>query len=560
MGSRVQIPLVTLFHEDERPCWVSRFLCFVPRILSNLAPVGTIERLMTESFYITTPIYYPNGEPHLGHCYCTIVTDVLARYHRLAGQRTWFLTGTDEHGIKMVKTAADLGTTPGELADKNSAIFRDFWRELGITNDDYIRTSEPRHKLAVQEIVRRMIAKGDIYLGGYEGWYDEGQEEFVTETEAKIREYKSAINGKPLVRYKEPSYFFRISKYAPQVLAYIEANPDFIQPESRRNEVLSKLKGGVDDLSISRATLKWGIPMPHDPEHVVYVWIDALSNYITAMGFTSADPRKYDEFWPGVHIIGKEILWFHAVYWPAMLMSLGEPLPKTIFAHGWWTSNGMKMSKTLGNAIDLVKIRSVISTYSLDAFRYYMARAANFGSDLDWTDTDFIKAFNELANVLGNCLNRTLKMVNKYRDGRIPPAEAQLQDIDQSLMDRTQKTPDEVYAAYERFDLQGASLLPIELARQTNGYIDATEPFKLAKDPEKAARLDTVLNLSAQAIYRAMVLMLPILPEKAAAGLKQLGVDPAGKTLAELLASPLPVGHKLGEGQPLFPKVEVVKV
>ncbi len=514
---------------------------------------------MAESFYITTPIYYPNGEPHLGHCYCTIVTDVLARYHRLAGDRTWLLTGTDEHGIKMVKTAAEKGTTPAELADKNSAIFREFWAELGISNDDYIRTSEPRHKLAVQEIIRRMVANGDIYLGGYEGWYDEGQEEFVTETEAKSREYKSAVNGKPLVRYKEPSYFFKLSKYAPRVLAYIEANPEFIRPESRRNEVLSKLKGGVDDLSISRATLKWGIPLPHDPEHVVYVWIDALSNYVTAMGFTATDQGKYDEFWPGVHIIGKEILWFHAVYWPAMLMSLGQPLPKAIFAHGWWTSGGMKMSKTLGNAIDLVKIRSVISTYSNDAFRYYMARAATFGADLDWTDQDFMKAFNELANVLGNCLNRTLKMVNKYRDGRIPPAGAELLDIDRALVDRTLATPGEVESAYARFDLQGAALLPIELARQTNGYIDATEPFKLAKDPEKAGRLDTVLNLSAQAIYRSLVLLLPILPEKATAGLKQLGVEASGKTLAELLAGPLAVGHKLGEGQPLFPKVEVVK-
>lgn len=514
---------------------------------------------MAESFYITTPIYYPNGEPHLGHCYCTIVTDVLARYHRLAGYDTWMLTGTDEHGIKMVKTAAALGTTPAELADKNSAIFRDFWRELGISNDDYIRTSEDRHKLAVQEIIRRMVANGDIYLGGYEGWYDEGQEEFVTETEAKNNAFKSPVNGKPLVRFKEPSYFFRLSKYAPKVLEYIQSHPDFVQPESRRNEVLSKLKAGVDDLSISRATLKWGIPLPHDPEHVVYVWIDALSNYITAVGFGSGDEFTYQKYWPAVHIIGKEILWFHAVYWPAMLMSLSQPLPKAIFAHGWWTSGGMKMSKTLGNAIDLTKIRSVISTYSNDAFRYYMARAASLGSDLDWTDADFTKSFNELANVLGNCLNRTLKMVNKYRDGRIPPADAALVDIDQSLVQRTLSLPEQVREAYKRFDLQNAVLLPIELARQTNGYIDSTEPFKLAKDPEKAKRLDTVLNLSAQAIYRSLVLLLPVLPEKATAGLKQLNVDPAGKTLAELLASPLPVGHKLGEGQPLFPKVEVAK-
>jgi len=524
-----------------------------------LASVAVIFLTMPETFYVTTPIYYPNGEPHLGHCYCTVVTDILARYHRLAGENTWFLTGTDEHGIKMVKTAATLGTTPQELADRNSAIFRDFWRELGISNDDYIRTSETRHKDAVQEIIRRMVASGDIYLGSYEGWYDEGQEEFVTETEAKTREYKSAINGKPLVRYKEPSYFFRLSKYAPRVLKYIEDCAGFVQPESRRNEVLSKLRAGVDDLSISRATLKWGIPLPHDPEHVVYVWIDALSNYITALGYTSADETRFKEFWPGVHIIGKEILWFHSVYWPAMLLSLGLPLPQTIFAHGWWTSGGMKMSKTLGNAIDLQKIRGVIATYSNDALRYYLARAAAFGSDLDWTDNDFTKSFNELANVLGNCLNRTIKMIGKYREDKIPATSGQVEEIDQSLIDRTHRVPEDVRMAYERFDLQAAVTLPIELARHTNGYIDNTEPFKLVNDPSKEKRLDMVLGLSAQAIYRALVLMLPVLPEKAAAGLKQMNVDPAGKTLSELLASPLPAGHQLGAGKPLFPKVEPVK-
>ncbi|HEX8915768.1 MAG TPA: methionine--tRNA ligase, partial [Humisphaera sp.] len=234
-----------------------------------------------KTFYITTPIYYPNGEPHLGHVYTTLATDTVARYRRLAGDDVRFLTGTDEHGIKMVKTAEALGIAPADLAYKNAEIFRSLWQELNVTNDDFIRTSEPRHKAGVQEIVRRLVASGDIYLGGYEGWYDEGQEEFVTESEAKKTEYKSAISGRPLVRYKEPSYFFKLSKWVPQVLAHIEAHPQFIQPESRRNEVLSKLKMGVEDLSISRATLSWGIPLPNDPAHVVYVWIDALSNYVT---------------------------------------------------------------------------------------------------------------------------------------------------------------------------------------------------------------------------------------------------------------------------------------
>ncbi len=304
---------------------------------------------MSKTFFITTPIYYPNGEPHLGHVYTTIATDAVARFHRLAGDDTFFLTGTDEHGIKMVKTAAEQNISPGELADRMVAVFRNFWKEIGITNDDFLRTTEPRHKTAVQEIIRRLLKNDDIYLGSYEGWYDEGQEEFVTETDAKAHEYKSAISGRPLTRYSEKSYFFRLKKYVPRLLQYIEQNPEFIQPTIRRNEVLSKLKQGVEDFSISRATLKWGIPLPNDPDHVVYVWIDALSNYITALGYASADQTLFEKFWPAdMHVIGKEILWFHTVYWPAILFSLNLPLPKKVFAHGWWTSGGKKNEQIAG--------------------------------------------------------------------------------------------------------------------------------------------------------------------------------------------------------------------
>lgn len=510
---------------------------------------------MSNRFYISTPIYYPNAEPHLGHVYTTICADVLARYHRLAGDETFFLTGTDEHGVKMVKTAAEKGIEPSELADSVVAIFENLWKEIQISNDDFIRTTSDRHKQSVQHIVQKLVDNGDIYLGAYEGWYDEGQEEFVTETEAKERNYLS-FNRKQLVRYKEPTYFFKLSKYAPKVLEYIEQHPEFIAPQSRRNEVVSKLKGGVDDLSISRATLKWGIPLPHDPAHVVYVWIDALSNYITALGYGSKDDSLYRKFWPvNVHLIGKEIMWFHTVYWPAMLMSLGEPLPKQVFAHGWWTSEGRKMSKTEGNFIDLDKLRGVISAYSLDTLRFYLLRAAPFGTDLDWSDGDFNKSFNELANVVGNCLNRTVKMINRYRGGNLP-AVGERDSIDDNVTNVSAKLNDSLKAAYANIELQQCAMIPIELARAANGYIDATAPFSLAKDPAKAARLDTVLNLSAQAIYRALVALLPILPEKAAAGLAQLGVDVNGKTLDQLLSTDLPVGQKLGEGQPLFPKVE----
>lgn len=508
-------------------------------------------------FYITTPIYYPNAEPHLGHVYTTICADVLARYHRLAGDETFFLTGTDEHGIKMVKTAAERGVTPQQLADQNVAVFDSLWKELKITHDDFIRTSSDRHKQSVQKIVEKLVATGDIYLGSYEGWYDEGQEEFVTETEAKERQYL-AFNRKPLVRYSEPTYFFKLKKYVPQVQAYIESHPEFIHPVNRRNEVLSKLKQGVEDLSISRATLKWGIELPHDPGHVLYVWIDALSNYITALGYATADESLFKKFWPAdVHLIGKEIMWFHTVYWPAMLFALGIDLPRQVYAHGWWTADGRKMSKTEGNFIDLDKLRAVISTHSLDALRYYLLRAAPFGNDLDWSDNDFAKTYKELSDVLGNCLNRILKMTGNYRQGLLPPLPSTLEEIDRALLVQIDAIPAKLSDAYSRVELQQCALLGIELARAANGYIDSTAPFKLAKLPDQAARLDTVLNLCTQAIYRSLVALLPVLPEKAVAGLSQLGIDVSAKTLPDFFAAPLPGGHQLGMGQPLFPKIDV---
>ena len=513
------------------------------------------------SFYVTTPIYYPNGDPHLGSVYTTVICDVLARYHRLKGEPTYFLTGTDEHGTKMAKAAAAEGAQPQELADKYSAVFRDLWKELKISNDDFIRTTEPRHKQAVQKIVEAMLGTGDIYLGAYEGWYDEGQEQFVTETEAKNAEYKSTISGRPLTRYKEPTYFFRLSKYVPQLIAHIEAHPEFIVPASRRNEVLSKLRAGVEDLSISRATLTWGIPMPNDPSHVIYVWIDALTNYITALGYASGDDGLYRRFWPGVHVIGKDILWFHTVYWPAMLMAIKQPLPRQVAAHGWWTSEGKKMSKSLGNVIDVERIRGIASTYSLDALRYYLLRAAPFGNDLDFAEAEFNAAYNELGNVVGNCLNRVFNMANKALDGVVPADPGPAQGGDEAHAAFIRKyggLAAELDAAYASVSLQEAVLLPVELARMTNAYIDARAPFKM-KDPSQAEERAAILWRAIQAIYRVLVALLPVMPEKAAAGLAQMGVDVAGRTVTELLATPLPAGHKLGANQPLFPKVETAK-
>jgi methionyl-tRNA synthetase len=516
-----------------------------------------LETHMTTPFYITTPIYYPNGEPHLGHVYTTLAADTVARYHRLIGHDTFFLTGTDEHGTKMVKTAVEMKLKPSELADQMSAVFKSLWTELKITNDDFIRTPEDRHRQTVQYIVRRLVENDDIYLGSYEGWYDEGQEEFVTETEAKAHEFKSVVSGRPLTRYKEPTYFLRLKKYVPRILEHIAANPAFIQPDSRRNEVVSKLKAGVEDLSISRTSLQWGIPMPNDPSHVVYVWIDALANYISALGYGREDEDAlFKKFWPAnVHLIGKEIMWFHTVYWPAMLFSLNLPLPKTVFAHGWWTADGKKMSKSMGNFIDLAKLREFISKYSEDALRYYLLRAAPFGSDLDWSEKEFHSAYFELSKKLGNCLNRTTNMTGRYRDNTVPAA-GELQDLDRALLAQIESLPKKLSDAYERYALQDCAMIPIELVRALDGYIEATAPFKMAKDPAQSGRLDTVLNLLIRGMHAALVGLLPVLPEKATAGLKQLGVETSGRTLKELFSAPPTAGQKLGEAAPLFPQID----
>lgn len=513
---------------------------------------------MSERFYVSTPIYYPNGEPHLGHLYTTICADVVARWWRLAGREVFFLTGTDEHGVKMVKTAAELGTTPGELAEKNSGVFRGIFAKWGISNDDFIRTSEARHKEGVREIVLRLVASGDIYLGAYEGWYDEGQEEFVTENNAKEQGYKSAISGKALTRYSEPTYFFRLGKYVPKVIEYIEGHPGFVRPESRRNEVLSKLRMGVEDLSISRASLKWGIEMPNDPGHVLYVWIDALSNYVTAL----AMPGKESPFWPAnLHLIGKEILWFHAVYWPAMLMALGWELPRELFAHGWWTSDGKKMGKSMGNFIDLEKLDGYAATYSQDAVRYYMLRAAPFGNDLDFSEADFVKAFNELADLPGNCLNRVIKMIGNYEGGKVPVVnEGELEEIDRALLGQADGLLAKLTEAYSGLELQSAAMLPVELARAVNGYIEATAPFKM-KDAGLARRRAVVLGVAARAMGVVFAGLLPVCPVKGAAGLGQLGIEVGANARIEALLEKARAvgGTMVGAPVGLFPKPMVKK-
>ncbi|OPX24098.1 MAG: methionine--tRNA ligase, partial [Planctomycetales bacterium 4484_123] len=340
---------------------------------------------MSETFYVTTPIYYVNDEPHIGHSYTTIAADVLARYHRAQGRDVRFLTGTDENASKVAVAAAERDVDPQAHCDEYCQMFRSFWEFLNISHDDFIRTTEPRHTKRVQSIIQQLLDRGQIYLGKYEGWYDPGQEEFVTEQTAKDNEYRSPISGRPLERYAEPSYFFRLGDWADKLLAHIEAHPEFIQPEARRNEVVSKVAAGVEDLSISRSTATWGIPMPNDPSHRVYVWIDALSNYITALGWPEVGDEydgKWMKYWPAdLQLIGKDILWFHTVYWPCMLMALDVPLPKTVFAHGWWTAEGKKMSKSLGNFISRQAITEFCQQYHRDVFRYFLLREVPFGLD-----------------------------------------------------------------------------------------------------------------------------------------------------------------------------------
>jgi methionyl-tRNA synthetase len=520
-------------------------------------------RTMTGRFYVTTPIYYVNDRPHVGHSYTTIAADVLARLARAQGRRVHFLTGTDEHGIKIVKAAAEQGTSPRELADEVVVHFEDLWKRLNITHDDFIRTSSVRHEKRVQELIRRLVARDEIYLGSYEGWYDEGQEEFVTESTARDHDYKGAISGKALVRYSEPTYFFRLSRWIPKLVEHIQANVGFISPEARRNEVLSKLAMGVEDLSISRPLAKlggWGIPMPNDPSHSVYVWIDALSNYYTALGCPQvgdAFDGRFADFWPAdLQLIGKDILWFHAVYWPCMLMALELPLPRCVFAHGWWTSEGRKMSKSLGNFISAETIDEICREYSADVYRWFLLRAVPFGSDGDFSREMLQVRYNaELANGIGNLLSRTVNMIERYFDNQAPPP-----------LDRDDPEAAPVRRAAQALAGQADVLLEgcgfhlyldkvMELTAATNRYIDVTEPFKLAKDAAQRPRLGGILYTCAEAVRLVLLYLAPFMPDTAVRGLAQLGWRGGeGPLSREGRWGVLQAGTKIAKGDGLFPR------
>jgi len=463
-----------------------------------------------DTFYITTPIYYVNDVPHIGHAYTTIACDALARWHRMLGKRVFFLTGTDEHGEKVQKTAAAKGLSPRELADQVVVNFQGLTPALTISNTGFIRTTEPRHYASVQDLFRKSLANGDIYLGEYEGWYCVPDEAYWTELQ--LVDGNCPTCGRPVEKRKEPSYFFRLSKYQEPLLDYYRKNPSFIRPESRRNEVVAFVEGGLNDLSVSRTSLSWGIPVPEAPGHVTYVWYDALTNYVTGLGYP-APTEEFRTFWPAdIHMVGKDILRFHAVYWPAFLMSAGIQPPLGVFAHGWWTVEGRKMSKSLGNVVDPYEM---VRKYGADPFRYFLLREVSFGLDGDFSEKELIKRANsELADKLGNLLNRSLGMLGKYFDGFVP-APGRSESADAALSACGREVVPSVAAAMDEVAFHKALTAIIELVTKGNEYVQASQPWVLAKDPSMRARLGTVLYNALEASRVAALLMAPFTPTAA---------------------------------------------
>jgi methionyl-tRNA synthetase len=511
---------------------------------------------MSDSFFVTTPIYYVNDVPHLGHAYTTIAADVLARHHRALGQRVLFLTGTDEHGQKIDKAAREQGLEPIQLADQVVERFRALWDRLGLTFDDFIRTTEPRHEQCVQRLWQRLARRGDIYLGDYEGWYCTGCEEYYTET-ALLEGGLCPIHKKPVERLQEKSYFFRMSKYSQPLLDHIAAHPEFIQPEIRRNEIVAFVREGLRDLSISRTSFRWGVPVPDDPDHIIYVWIDALTNYISALDWDGSDTggQCFQDFWPAVHLIGKDILRFHAVYWPTVLLAAGLPLPRTIFAHGWWTVGGEKMSKSLRNAVEP---HALVDAYGNDAVRYFLLREVPFGLDGDFSHPAIIGRINaELANDLGNLVRRSVAMTAKYTSGRVPAA-AEARPLERELVATAERVARQTAEHLEACAFHKALVTLWELVRATNRYIDDAEPWALNKAGEDE-RLGTVLYHILESIRWVAVMVDPFMPDSAGRILEQLGLDPEpGQRSRARIAEwgGLPPGAQVQPAEALFPRIE----
>ncbi|GGC53179.1 methionine--tRNA ligase [Siccirubricoccus deserti] len=503
--------------------------------------------------YLTTPIYYVNDRPHIGHAYTSLATDVLARWKRLDGQEVYFLTGTDEHGQKVEKAAQDAGMDPQAFTDQVSQHFRTLADRMGFSHDDFIRTTEPRHKAACQALWRRLAERDEIYLGAYEGWYAVRDEAFYGPDELVERDgVKYAPSGAPVTWVKEPSYFFRLSKWRDWLLDYYEENRSFIAPESRRNEVISFIKGGLSDLSISRTSFRWGVPVPGDDAHVMYVWLDALTNYISALGYPDESHPLW-RFWPAdVHFVGKDIIRFHTIYWPAFLKAAGLEPPRRVFAHGWWTNEGQKISKSLGNVIDPL---ALVEEYGLDPVRYFLLREVPFGNDGDFSRAALIGRLNgELADALGNLANRTLSLIQRNCDGNLPPP-ADAVEADAALLEPVAGLAARVGAHLDRQEFHLVLEAIFAEVRGANGYITQQQPWALKKTD--LVRMAAVLRHLHTALRGFATVLQPFMPGTMAALLDQLGVPAEARSLAAL-AEPLPGGIALPPPSPLFRKIEMV--